>query len=287
MKMKKQDVRTLSLIVCTFTYLLVGAAVFDALESTYEGEQRIILQNEEEEIRAIYNISNDDYAILKRNVMKTIPYYSGVQWKFAGSLYFSLTLVTAIGYGHSTPQTVGGKIVCMFYSLAGIPLCIIMFQSVGERLNVFITYVMKQIKKCFRLKKAEVSETNVILVTMNLSTIVLTSGALLFSHYEGWNLVDAFYYCFITLTTIGFGDFVALQKEDSLQTNPHYVAMSMIFILFGLTVISAALNLLVLRFLTMNTKDERRDELEAATAAQNPVRMVGEVTCNENVFSNA
>ncbi|CAH1397012.1 unnamed protein product [Nezara viridula] len=34
--MKKQNVRTLSLIVCTFTYLLVGAAVFDALESGTE-----------------------------------------------------------------------------------------------------------------------------------------------------------------------------------------------------------------------------------------------------------
>jgi len=34
--MKKQNVRTLSLVVCTFTYLLVGAAVFDALESGTE-----------------------------------------------------------------------------------------------------------------------------------------------------------------------------------------------------------------------------------------------------------
>lgn len=34
--MKKQNVRTVSLIVCTFTYLLVGAAVFDALESQHE-----------------------------------------------------------------------------------------------------------------------------------------------------------------------------------------------------------------------------------------------------------
>ena len=37
--MKRQNVRTLSLVVCTFTYLLVGAAVFDALESDTE-EQR-------------------------------------------------------------------------------------------------------------------------------------------------------------------------------------------------------------------------------------------------------
>lgn len=34
--MKKQNVRTISLIVCTITYLLVGAAIFDALESGSE-----------------------------------------------------------------------------------------------------------------------------------------------------------------------------------------------------------------------------------------------------------
>lgn len=34
--MKKQNVRTLSLVVVTFTYLLIGAAIFDALESKTE-----------------------------------------------------------------------------------------------------------------------------------------------------------------------------------------------------------------------------------------------------------
>ncbi|KAJ8970399.1 hypothetical protein NQ317_001490 [Molorchus minor] len=42
--MKKQNVRTLSLIVCTFTYLLIGAAVFDALESKTENQRKVVLQ---------------------------------------------------------------------------------------------------------------------------------------------------------------------------------------------------------------------------------------------------
>lgn len=42
--MKKQNVRTISLIVCTFTYLLVGAAVFDALESDIERKRYEALQ---------------------------------------------------------------------------------------------------------------------------------------------------------------------------------------------------------------------------------------------------
>lgn len=41
--MKKQNVRTLSLVVCTFTYLLIGAAVFDALESETESKRWEVL----------------------------------------------------------------------------------------------------------------------------------------------------------------------------------------------------------------------------------------------------
>lgn len=38
--MKKQNVRTLSLIVFTLTYLLVGAAIFDVLESEMEKSRK-------------------------------------------------------------------------------------------------------------------------------------------------------------------------------------------------------------------------------------------------------
>lgn len=176
----------------------------------------------------------------------------------------------------------------MIYALAGIPLCLIMFQSVGERLNTFVTFMLKHIKKCFRCKTTEVSQTDLIFVTLNISTFILTIGALVFSHVEGWKYLDAFYYCFITLTTIGFGDYVALQKNNMTRSKPHYFAFSILFILFGLTVISAAMNLLVLRFLTMNTEDERRDELQAAAAAQNAVHLEGDViTGNAGIVSNA
>lgn len=46
MKMKRQNVRTLSLVVCTFTYLLIGAAVFDALESNTERRRWEFLSGE-------------------------------------------------------------------------------------------------------------------------------------------------------------------------------------------------------------------------------------------------
>lgn len=37
--------------------------------------------------------------------------------------------------------------------------------------------------------------------------IFLPTGV--FMHFEGWTFVESFYYAFVTLSTIGFGDFVA------------------------------------------------------------------------------
>lgn len=93
--------------------------------------------------------------------------------------------------------------------------------------------------------------------------MTIAGGAAAFSRYEGWSYFDSIYYCFITLTTIGFGDMVALQKDNALDQKPEYVMFALIFILFGLAIVAASLNLLVLRFVTMNTEDERRDEAEA------------------------
>ena len=42
--MKRQNIRTLALIVCTFTYLLIGAALFDVLESDNEMKAGAALQ---------------------------------------------------------------------------------------------------------------------------------------------------------------------------------------------------------------------------------------------------
>lgn len=95
--MKKQNVRTLSLIVCTFTYLLVGAAVFDALESETEKDKKHDLEMEERSIRTQYNITDEDFHILRRNIIMSVPYKAGTQWKFAGAFYFALTVITTIG----------------------------------------------------------------------------------------------------------------------------------------------------------------------------------------------
>ncbi|XP_037831499.1 potassium channel subfamily K member 9 [Kryptolebias marmoratus] len=272
--MKRQNVRTLSLIVCTFTYLLVGAAVFDALESEFEMREKEQLEAEERRLQGKYNISEDDYRKLESIIMEAEPHRAGVQWKFAGSFYFAITVITTIGYGHAAPGTDAGKAFCMFYAVLGIPLTLVMFQSLGERMNTFVKYLLKRIKKCCGMSITDVSMENMVTVGFFSCIGTLCIGAAAFSHYEDWSFFQSYYYCFITLTTIGFGDFVALQKNRALQKKPLYVAFSFMYILVGLTVIGAFLNLVVLRFLTMNSEDERRDAEERASLAGNRNSMI-------------
>ncbi|XP_042311034.1 potassium channel subfamily K member 3 [Sceloporus undulatus] len=267
--MKRQNVRTLALIAGTFTYLLVGAAVFDALESEAETQERRRLGAKQGQLQAKYNLSGDAFAELQALVLRLKPHKAGLQWKFAGSFYFAITVITTIGYGHAAPSTDGGKVFCMFYALLGIPLTLVMFQSLGERINTFVRYLLHRIKKCLGMRRPEVSMANMVTIGFFSCISTLCIGAAAFSYYENWTFFQAYYYCFITLTTIGFGDYVALQKEQALQTKPQYVAFSFIYILTGLTVIGAFLNLVVLRFMTMNAEDEKRDAEHRALLTHN------------------
>uniref|UniRef100_A0A3B3XF62 Potassium channel domain-containing protein n=1 Tax=Poecilia mexicana TaxID=48701 RepID=A0A3B3XF62_9TELE len=185
--MKKQNVRTLSLILCMFSYLLVGAAVFDALESESENSRRRILEQKRSEMKRKYRFSEDDYREIERVVLQAEPHRAGRQWKFAGSFYFAITVITTIGYGHAAPGTDAGKVFCMFYAVLGIPLTLVMFQSLGERMNTFVRYLLHKMKQCLGFRRTEVSMENMVLVGFLSCIGTLCVGAAAFSHFEGWS----------------------------------------------------------------------------------------------------
>ncbi|XP_034180998.2 TWiK family of potassium channels protein 18 isoform X1 [Osmia lignaria lignaria] len=57
------------------------------------------------------------------------------RWTFSGSLLYSLTLITTIGYGSVAPRTVWGRLITIVYALAGIPLMLVYLSTVGDVLS--------------------------------------------------------------------------------------------------------------------------------------------------------
>ncbi|KAF6036928.1 KCNK9 [Bugula neritina] len=277
--MKKQNVRTSILLVVTSAYLLIGAAIFSALEKKNETLERKELNLSEYEFIVKYNISPSDFELITKNIIHSRSYKAGIQWQFGGAFYFALTVITTIGYGHSTPKTIGGKLFCICYAVLGIPLNIVMFQSIGERFNIFLLYVLKKVKHCCRWKYSNVSQFELILVGAALCILVLVGGASAFQRFECWSFLDSLYFCFVTMSTIGFGDFVALQNQTTaaLQTQPGYVTFCIVYIVCGLTVFAAALNQMVLKLLMLNTEDERKDQIEAKEQARHAPKIDGDI----------
>ena len=95
--MRKQSARTAALVLCILSYLLVGAAVFDALESEAESGRKRLLAQKLSELRRKYGFSAEDYRELERLALQAEPHRAGRQWKFAGSFYFAITVITTIG----------------------------------------------------------------------------------------------------------------------------------------------------------------------------------------------
>ncbi|KAB0395536.1 hypothetical protein E2I00_010910 [Balaenoptera physalus] len=168
------------------------------------------------------------YLLLERLALQAEPHRAGRQWKFAGSFYFAITVITTIGYGHAAPGTDSGKVFCMFYALLGIPLTLVTFQSLGERLNALVRRLLLAAKRCLGLRRPHVSTENMVVAGLLVCAATLALGAAAFAHFEGWTFFHAYYYCFITLTTIGFGDFCdrqIVEKESGDDSLPPYPCM--------------------------------------------------------------
>lgn len=89
--------RTLSLIIVTFTYLLVGAAIFDALEGPNNEQVKEGLVKLRENLKKKYEMTEDDYKVLEVLIEERKPHKTGPQWKFAGSLYYAFVTLALIG----------------------------------------------------------------------------------------------------------------------------------------------------------------------------------------------
>ncbi|KAK7103362.1 potassium channel subfamily K member 1-like isoform X1 [Littorina saxatilis] len=251
------ECRLLTHVVVFVVYLCIGAATFQFLEG--HGERTLVsdlratrdqfsditkdcISEEELErfIEKVVSAANRGVSAT-RNVTMSEP-----NWSFGQALFFASTVLTTIGYGRVTPLSDVGKAFCIVYAVIGIPLTLILFTALVERIIIpvkaFLYFLFRKLGhlyKAFHIQLLHLMITLVALVTL----FMLVPAGIYTVLEPSWNYLDAFYYCFISLTTIGLGDFVPGDNADQ----PHralYKVATTVYLLLGLLMMMTTLSVL-------------------------------------------
>ncbi|GMS81710.1 hypothetical protein PENTCL1PPCAC_3885, partial [Pristionchus entomophagus] len=180
-----------------------------------------------------------------------------MEWDYWNALLFAGTLCTTIGYGHIYPMTNLGKILTMVYALFGIPLMLLVLQDFGKLLTITMKFPWFQAKRLARrilrcctkqslremreIEEQERRDLDIfdlpLIVGVSLVVLWVWICTLVLSYYDThWSLLEAFYFFFISLSTIGLGDLV--------PQSPRLLIIMFGFILVGLSLVSMVVNLL-------------------------------------------
>uniref|UniRef100_A0A8D0AQU1 Potassium two pore domain channel subfamily K member 2 n=1 Tax=Sander lucioperca TaxID=283035 RepID=A0A8D0AQU1_SANLU len=250
-------------------YLIIGATVFRALEQPHESSQKLAILAEKLDFLAMHScVNSSELEDLVKQVVSAVR--AGVNpsgnssnhmslWDISSSFFFAGTVITTIGFGNISPHTEGGRIFCIIYALLGIPLFGFLLAGVGDQLG---TIFGKGIAKVEKMIKWKVSQTKIRVISTLIfilfgCLIFVALPVIIFKHIEGWSTLESIYFVVITLTTIGFGDFVAGGSDSSEFLN-YYKPVVWFWILVGLAYFAAVLSMIGdwFRVISKKTKEE-------------------------------
>ncbi|CEF66146.1 Potassium channel subfamily K member 18 [Strongyloides ratti] len=174
-------------------------------------------------------------------------------WYFSSAIFYSMTLFTSIGYGTIACQTVAGKVITIIYASIGIPLMLVVLGDIGDVLLSWFIFIYNWCYHKFR------RTWNLLLIKINfdkylikndddqdfpfIGSVIIIIFYMLFismviyladfsDNQQGLSFGDAFYFTFISMTTIGLGD--VYPNHKSIEFNP---IIPLLF-LFGLALLS-------------------------------------------------
>ncbi|KAJ3658995.1 hypothetical protein Zmor_010705 [Zophobas morio] len=234
-------------VLCIFiVYLLLGAAIFHIIESDEERERNLIdlrLRDDlSDKIDKLFD-KFDKNVVNERKFRDQLQDYCGKSfrkngepprevWDYYHSVFFVITVVSTIGYGNLAPTTMFTRIFMIFYGLIGIPMNGIVMVTLGTFFGRSFTKLYQR----WKTSKMQYDTTRLGLISQIVLYLVpgftffifLPSSFMVL--FENWELDVAVYYCFVTLTTIGFGDYVA-GVENVNDFQPVYYWMYKVFLL--------------------------------------------------------
>ena len=81
-------------------------------------------------------------------------------------------------------------------------------------------------------------------ITMVIIAFYIFMGALLFGVWEEWQPLQAAYFCFVTISTIGFGDVVPGSANFEKVEDQYKMILSAIYMIFGMAILSMCFSLI-------------------------------------------
>jgi potassium channel subfamily K member 1 len=119
--------------------------------------------------------------------------------------------VLLAGYGHVSPLSNGGKVFCVIYAAVGIPLTLILFTALVERLmgvtSLLLSGLINGLGHLYRTVYIRLVHITIIFCFVLVFVFLIPSAVFTIIEHN-WNFLDSFYYCFISMTTIGLGDYI-------------------------------------------------------------------------------
>eukprot|EP00069_Balaena_mysticetus_P017788 bmy_10873T0 len=244
----------LALLAVVLLYLVSGALVFQALEQPHEQQaQRELGEVREKFLRAHPCVSDQDLGLFIKEVADALggganpdtnstSNSSHSAWDLGSAFFFSGTIITTIGYGNAALRTDAGRLFCIFYALVGIPLFGILLAGVGDRLGSSLRRGIGHIEAIFlrwHVPPGLVRILSAVLFLLLGCLLFVLTPTFVFCYVEGWSKLEAIYFVVVTLTTVGFGDYVAGASPN--QNSAAYQPLVWFWILLGLAYFASVL----------------------------------------------
>ena len=133
-------------------------------------------------------------------------------WTYIGSLYYTFTIVTTIGYGNFAPHTTGGRVVTLVAAFIGIPSFAMLLSVVSTAYGDLGFWLYRKTGR--RIKSPFGFDAPIIVGPLLVITVywLVSAAVFLALNYtepvDGyfWNFADACFFVPITFLTIGLGD---------------------------------------------------------------------------------
>jgi len=246
---RRSTVLFLFYVVSYCSYLIVGGYIMSILET-----------NNEEDLKATTRLIKENFLLKNPSINRTefeqmllfVTESSkrgiGVldsqiidhNWSMGQSLLFTVTVVTTVGYGHIVPLTMNGKIFCIFYASCGIPFTLVFLSACVQRLQE-PTFRMLAWMMSGRMGKVltplGVRVIHLLILCTLFAILFVMTPTIIFTQLEPtWDTLQAFYYIFISLTTIGLGDYIPGDGNQNIvpELQDLYKASVAVYLLLGL-----------------------------------------------------